>query len=132
MLGIAYTAHLCPLLVKIPGAHWLETNACLKPGEGRGCQAVENSRIPWYTIFPQPELTVGRLGLLTLFSVLMTAMDYTDGDGMIHSLTALFLFPSYTLSDKIKVVFAGSRQIPQIPPQSSQYFKKSLQCTKKQ
>ena len=97
MLGIEYTAHLCPLLVKIPGAHRLETNACLKPGEGRGCQAVENSRIPWYTIFTQPELTVGRLGLLTLFSVLMTAMDYTDGDGMIHSLTLLYFSSPATL-----------------------------------
>lgn len=98
MLGIEYTAHLCPLLVKIPGAHWLETNACLKPGEGRGCQAVENSRIPWYTIFTQPELTVGRLGLLTLFSVLMTAMDYTDAGWNDPFLDfALFLLPQLHL-----------------------------------
>ena len=101
MLGIEYTAHLCPLLVKIPGAHRLETNACLKPvcvGGGGWCQAVENSRIPWYTIFTQPELIVGRLGLLTLFSVLMTAMDCTDGeDGMIHSLTLLYFSSPATL-----------------------------------
>lgn len=67
-------------------------------GVGGGCQAVENSRIPWYTIFTQPELIVGRLGLLTLFSVLMTAMDYTDGgDGMIHSLTLLYFSSPATL-----------------------------------